>query len=279
VDLDLLTVTGFTVDTNNDGFQESFSAGATATIAGVGSITLLGTGAYTFIPVANYNGTVPTITYTISDGNSATANATLKITVTPVNDAPSFTIVAVQTICANSGAQTVSGWANALSKGPADENSQTLSFVVTNDKNSLFSTQPAVDASGNLTYTLAANQSGSTIVSVNIKDDGGTANGGVDASAIQTSTITVNVCPADLQVTKTVDKSAPKIGDQVTFTLTAKNNGPGPATNIKVTDALPSGYTFVSSSTVTGAYVSGVWSFSPLVVNGTATLTIVATVK
>ena len=44
-------------------------------------------GTYTFTPVANYNGSVPTIGYTVSDGTS-TATSTLNITVTAVNDAP-----------------------------------------------------------------------------------------------------------------------------------------------------------------------------------------------
>jgi len=106
-------------------------------------------------------------------------------------------------------------------------------------------------------------------------------NSSITCNNIKTSALAVNVCPADLQLTKTVDKSTPKIGDQVTFTLTAKNNGSGPATNVKVTDALPSGYTFVSSSTVTGSYSNGtgIWTIGSLAVNGTATLTIDATVK
>ncbi|WP_202972368.1 Ig-like domain-containing protein, partial [Legionella moravica] len=39
-----------------------------------------------FIPVANYNGTVPVVTYTMSDGSS-NDTSTLSIEVTPVDDA------------------------------------------------------------------------------------------------------------------------------------------------------------------------------------------------
>jgi hypothetical protein len=56
----------------------------------------------------------------------------------------------------------------------------------------LFSVQPTIDAAGNLTYTAAANANGVATVSVFVTDSGGTANGGVDASATQTFTITVN---------------------------------------------------------------------------------------
>ncbi|MBI4407565.1 MAG: hypothetical protein HY565_03645, partial [Candidatus Kerfeldbacteria bacterium] len=54
-------------------------------------------------------------------------------------------------------------------------------------------TQPAVNAStGNLTYTPAANANGSTTVTINLSDNGGTSNSGVDTSANQTFTITVS---------------------------------------------------------------------------------------
>ena len=51
---------------------------------------------------------------------------------------------------------------------------------------------PAVSPTGTLTYTTAPNANGSATVSVVLKDNGGTANGGVDTSAPQTFTITVN---------------------------------------------------------------------------------------
>jgi len=114
------------------------------------------------------------------------------VTVTAVNDAPSFTKGADQTVIEDAGAQTVAGWATAISAGPADESAQTLNFIVTNGNNALFSAQPAVSAAGTLTYTSAAGATGSATVTVQLHDNGGTANGGVDTSAAQTFTITVN---------------------------------------------------------------------------------------
>src|SRR5205814_1933863 len=66
-----------------------------------------------------------------------------------------------------------------------------LNFIVSNTNTPLFSGQPAVAANGTLTYTPAANANGSATVTVQMHDDGGTANGGVDTSAAQTFTITV----------------------------------------------------------------------------------------
>jgi VCBS repeat-containing protein len=82
-----LTVTQFTVDTDNNGSQETFTANNPATINGVGTLQINSDGSYTFTPVANYNGSVPVATYTLSDG-AATSTAALNITVAPVNDAP-----------------------------------------------------------------------------------------------------------------------------------------------------------------------------------------------
>ena len=119
----------------------------------------------------------------------------MTITVASANDAPSFTKGADQTVNEDAGAQTVNPWATAISKGPADESGQNLSFVVTNNTNTgLFSAGPAVSASGVLTYTPAANAFGSADITLKLKDDGGTpANPADDAeSATQTFKITVN---------------------------------------------------------------------------------------
>ena len=62
-----------------------YTAGQTATIAGMGTLTIDADGSYTFTPAANYNGPVPVATYTVTDG-SAGDTSTLTISVTPVDD-------------------------------------------------------------------------------------------------------------------------------------------------------------------------------------------------
>ena len=119
------------------------------------------------------------------------APATVSLTITAVNDAPSFTKGANQSVPQDAGAQTVAGWATAISDGPADESAQVLNFVVSTTNTALFSVQPAVSASGTLTFTPAAGATGSATVTVQLHDNGGVANGGVDTSAPQTFTITV----------------------------------------------------------------------------------------
>ncbi|MCW2794361.1 MAG: conserved repeat domain protein [Nocardioides sp.] len=53
---------------------------------------------------------------------------------------------------------------------------------------------------------------------------------------------------AGLSITKTVDHANAAPGDVVTYTLTARNTGPGSALDSVITDHLPGGVTFVSAS-------------------------------
>ena len=109
----------------------------------------------------------------------------------PPNVAPSFLKGGNQEVLEDSGISTVTGWATGISAGPANESGQSVSFLVSNDNNALFATQPAIAPNGTLSYTLAPNFNGSATVTVRIKDDGGTDNGGVDTSQSQTFTISV----------------------------------------------------------------------------------------
>lgn len=53
------------------GSPAPFAAGATATIAGVGQLTIAVNGAWSFTPAQDYSGVVPLITYIVSDGTSS----------------------------------------------------------------------------------------------------------------------------------------------------------------------------------------------------------------
>ena len=62
-----------------------------------------------------------------------------------------------------------------------------------------------------------------------------------------TSSTTVNR-KADLEVTKTDSPDPVTAGNSLTYAVTVKNNGPSDATNVTLTDTLPSGASFVSST-------------------------------
>ena len=84
----------------------------------------------------------------------------------------------------------VPNWATNVSPGAADESSQTLNFVVSNDNPSLFVVQPSISSNGTLIYEVGTTV-GTAHVTVLLHDNGGTANGGHDTSAPVTFTIIV----------------------------------------------------------------------------------------
>jgi VCBS repeat-containing protein len=177
---------------------------------GTASVTAEGNLSYT--PDADYYGT-DSFTYKANDGTTDSLPATVTVTVNPVNDAPSFTPGSDQTVAEDAGPQSVS-WATNISAGPPNESGQSISFTVTNNNNPLFSAQPAISPSGTLTYTPAANANGSATVTVTLKDNGGTANGGVDQSAPVHFTITVtpvNDPPTSADHTVTTSEDTDKI--------------------------------------------------------------------
>src|SRR6185295_3774949 len=74
------------------------------------------------------------------------------------------------------------------------------------------------------------------------------------------------------------------VGSDITYTITVTNNGIGSASNVVVTDNLPSSLTFVSCNSSGGGVCGGAGNnrtinFSSLGVGASATITIVGTVN
>ncbi len=162
-----------------------------------GTLTLNASGGFTYTPATNYFGS-DTFTYKaratyLNPAATVDSNvATVTIAIVPVNDAPSFVKGANQSVLSTAGAQTVTGWATGISAGPANESTQSVTFQVTNYSNAaLFTVPPSVASDGTLTYTPAPAAGGSATITLRITDNGGTSNGGVDASATQSFVITV----------------------------------------------------------------------------------------
>jgi hypothetical protein len=67
-----------------------------------------------------------------------------------------------------------------------------VTFEVTGNSNpAIFATAPGVAADGTLSWE-PSGVLGTSTITIRLTDDGGTANGGVDASPAQTFTVTVN---------------------------------------------------------------------------------------
>ncbi len=96
-----------------------------------------------------------------------------------------------------------------------------------------------------------------------------------------TASKTVNILrAADLQVTQTISNITPNQGNSITSTITVKNNGPDSANNISLYYKPPVGLNIASITPSIGSYnsITGLWTINSLAWNGTATLTIIATV-
>lgn len=130
---------------------------------------------------------------------------------------------------------------------------------------------------GAITITVAVSQTAAGSVTNTASVSGG--GGNISTSNDSSSDPTTIVSSADLSLTKTVNNSTPTINTNVTFTLTLSNAGPTNASGVSVTDALPSGLTFVSASP-SAAYNSstGAWTVGSLASGANTTLQITAKV-
>lgn len=164
-------------------------------------------------------------------GGIQTDTDDVAITVTPVNDAPSFTQGPNQSGIANTGTDgqatpyTIDPWATAISAGPG-ESDQTVTFDVSTDDEDLFTTVPSVSPAGALRFTPNPEATGTATVTVRLVDDGGTDDGGTDTSVPQTFTIEIvepgpsiaSISPSPLV------PGAPATLTGREFSLTAANN-------------------------------------------------------
>ncbi|NNF61036.1 MAG: DUF11 domain-containing protein [Gammaproteobacteria bacterium] len=85
---------------------------------------------------------------------------------------------------------------------------------------------------------------------------------------------------ADIGVVKIVDDPAPAPADNIAYTITVSNAGTGNASILQISDVLPAGVTYTSSSTATGVYdpSSGVWFIGTLAAGASTILQINADV-
>jgi gliding motility-associated-like protein len=111
------------------------------------------------------------------------------ISISP-NTPPTFLVGADQNVLEDAGPQQVKSWATQIVAG-VNEPLQKISFQLSGFDKNLFADEPSVDPQGNLTFTPARNAFGTTAVTVQASDDGGTTNGGVDHSTVTIFNISI----------------------------------------------------------------------------------------
>lgn len=211
----------------------------------------------------------------VDDGGGAnfSATQTFSITVLGVNNAPSFTPGADVSVRHNVGTQTLADWATAISAGPGE--AQSLAFEVTTPQSTLFITQPAISASGTLTFNPHPLRGGVATITATLRDNGGTATGGVDF-VTHTFTITtraVNDAPSFVPSTTTINAGVSRAYTSPTAFATAILAGPSDeasqAVSFLISNDRPD--LFASAPTL---LPSGVLTFTAGPTPGRATLTI-----
>ena len=156
--------------------------------------TISSTGDLTYTPAPNAFGSAIVVASLDDGGDNTPPNVststpkTFTINVLPVNDAPSFSLLGSNLTVDEDAPPTPILWATGITAGPGE--TQTVNFLVSNNNAQLFSVAPTITPSGTLNYTLAANANGTALVTVQLKDNGGVARGGIDTSAPQTFSIT-----------------------------------------------------------------------------------------
>jgi hypothetical protein len=156
-----------------------------------GRLELRADGSLDYVPDADWFGS-DRFTYRATLGDSASAPAEVVIDVQSVNDAPDFVPGPDQEVDGEVGEQRIERWAAAVSPGPANESGQQVSFqveVLSGEK--VLEGAPEISPSGTLTFR-PAHHHGTATVQVRARDDGGTANGGLDSGAPHVLTITIN---------------------------------------------------------------------------------------
>lgn len=134
----------------------------------------------------------------------------------------------------------------------------------------IVATVASIGAKTNSTQVTAADQA----------DSDSTPNNSVATEDDQSSVI-VTPRQVDVGITKTASPTTVTLGGNLTYTLTATNNGPDSATGVSVVDTLPAGVTFVSAtpSQGTATQASGVVTaaIGTLTSGQSATITIIVT--
>jgi gliding motility-associated-like protein len=144
--------------------------------------------------------TTTAFTGTVTVSTPGATNATVGLTGTgipPPNVAPTLNAITDVTFCYTTALPTTAQTIALSGISPTETTQSIVSVGVTSSNPSLFSQigiLPLTATTAQLNYNIASNASGTAVVTITVKDNGGTANGGID-TYVRTFNITVNPIP------------------------------------------------------------------------------------
>ncbi|MFM2477038.1 Ig-like domain-containing protein [Celerinatantimonas sp. MCCC 1A17872] len=216
-----------------------------------GTVSINADGTITYIPNANFNGS-DTIIYTVSDGNGSSTTATVAVTVTAVNDAPTAT---------DSTASTDEDTPVTLSvlDNASDVEDDTLTVTTASATNGAVT----INADGTITYTPNANFNGSDTITYTVSD----GNGGTTTSTVAVTVNAINNAP---ELTSALDLVSTEQGSSINIdVLSQVTDADGDSLNVAQVSAENGTVTINADGTIT-------YTPDPLF-NGTETITVTVT--
>ncbi len=205
-----------------------------------GTLTLNANGRFTYTPAANFNGS-DSFTYRVSDGqaaNNLSNIATVSIRVDSVNDAP---VGSSKTVTTLANTPYIFKAADFPISDPQDTPANNLLAVrlsslplagsLTNNGTTVtvgqFITLTDIQA-GRFRFTPAPDAGGDAYATFTfqVRDDGGTANGGIDVDPTA-KTMTINVTPVNRSPVFAQLSLTPVISENESATLTGSFTDPG----------------------------------------------------
>jgi uncharacterized repeat protein (TIGR01451 family) len=247
-----------------------------------------------------------TVTSSTTDPNLANNSATATDVVASSTDADLITTNSAAPLTVAAGSN-VTYTQSVTNNGPAAASSP-VTFTQTTPPNTNFQSilppagwtcvTPAVGASGTITCTdgttmalnavanfslvlqVAAGTPSGTNIGENATASSANIVPSLTSNTASATVVVANANSADMAIVKTATPS-PNVadGDLLTYSLAVTNNGPASATNVTVTDALPTGVTYLSASSTAGtcseADATVTCLLGTMADAGTATVTII----
>ncbi|MBI3853350.1 MAG: tandem-95 repeat protein [Verrucomicrobia bacterium] len=232
------------------------------------------TGSLAFTPVANANG-IATLTVTVNDGQatSNTVTRTFTVTVNAVNDSPTLNALSNLTISEDAPLQTIN--LTGISSGASNE-VQALTLTAISSNPGLIP-NPTVNytspnATGNLTFTPAANANGLATVTVTVNDGQASSN-----TVSRSFTVTVNAVNDTPTLNPLNNLTVNKNAGLQTINLAGISSGAANESQTLTVTAISSNPSLIPNPTVTYTTpnATGSLTFTPVAnAVGSATLTV-----